>query len=214
MSKNDFGYPLPEYALADFCCAAAGVLSRPMRHEGEIIAANGYVALRAYRGRWLDSDFPPASPEYMARINALPWERYQKLAADEWRTLTDARAHLYRRGRMGLLRAGTARLAPSPVWLVGHVLVRLTLLQLIDRLPRCEVWTGNGGPGQPLWFRFTGGRGAIAADARLRESSFSIFQPVFNEWTGAFEKSRPADHGRVRLTMPGNQWPPPEPVDE
>lgn len=214
MSKDDFGYPLPEHALAEFCCAAAGVLSRPMRHHGEMIAANGYVALRAHRGAWLEREHPEATPEFMARINALPWDRYQKLLDDDWRPLAEARGHLYRRGRMGVLRDGTARMAPSPVWLVGHVLVRLTLLQLIDRLPRCEVWTGNGGPGQPLWFRFTGGRGAVAADARLRESSFSIFQPVFNEWTGTFQKSRPASQPSVRLTMPGNPWPPPEPVDE
>jgi hypothetical protein len=207
--NEDFGYPLPECALAEFCCRKPGALARPMRHAGEMIAANGYVALRAYRGSWLEREHPEATPEFLARVNALPWERYKALAADDWRALADVRALLYKRGRMAMLRTGTARLAPSPVWRVGSVLVRLTLLQLIDRLPRCEVWAGAAAPGDPLWFRFTGGRGAIAADARLKESSFSIFQPVFNEWTGQFEKFRPGNAGKVCLPIPyKTPWPP------
>lgn len=176
--KSDFPYPLTECALPEFCNPALGhVLSKPVRDAAEIIAGNGFVVLRAHRGRWLDSDFPRASAAFLERINKIPWGRFESLSDDRWRDLCGVRQMIDRRGSIGFWQDGTAKVSPSPVWRVGSVYVRLSLLQLIARLPRVAVaWTED--LDSPLWFRFTGGRGAVAHDRRLTLSSFSIFQPL------------------------------------
>ncbi len=202
--KLDFPYPLPEAALEEFCHPAAVLpFARPVRVESEIVAGNGYVMVRCHRGRWLDSEFPPASPELLARLGRIPWARYQLIPDFSWRDLAEVRGLIDRRGNLGFWKSGTARVNPSPVWRVGSVMVRLSLLQLIARLPRVAVaWTGDAD--SPLWFRFAGGRGAIAHDRRLTLASFEIFQPVRDVLTGL--EVRRDTRAKPSFSLPG--WPP------
>lgn len=208
--KESFSYPISREALEMFChpVEATG-LSRAARWEREILAANGYAAIRVQRGSWLDSEFPAASAEYLGRIGKLPWLAFPG-ARNGWRSLADVASSLGLRGGIGLWL--NDRLAPSPVWLVGGCRVRLSLLQLVARLPRVEVYAEED-RSCPLWFRFSGGLGAIAADPRLWEAgqgvAFSIFQPTMDVLGGGTMKR--GSGGTLRLAQPGVNWPP---VDE
>lgn len=171
--KRGFPYPLPIECLGEFVHPDLNhEFASPSRHGDEVIAANGYVVIRATRGRWLDADFSEASAGFMARVDALPWSHAREMKEDKWKFLDGAKRFITARARLGMF-SGT-RVAASPVWLVGDVLVRLSVLQAVALLPRVEVaWTDRA---LPLWFRFSGGIGAIAADWRLRDPAFSILQ--------------------------------------
>lgn len=199
--KESFPYPLPEYALGEFCSPVAGsVFDAPARVGSEIVAANGFLAIRAHRGGWIDSEFAEARPEFVTRFGKLPWGRWDGLG-DDWRTLD--RQTMMRRGEIGLWLKGKP--APSPVWRVGNVQVRLSMLQLIARLPRAEVqWTGDRDT--PLFFRFSGGRGMVARDERLALWSYALFQPTVDPLTGDVVKS--ASGAKPNFGTP----PPPEPA--
>lgn len=200
-----YRYPLPEFALVDFCHPAAGhVFARACRHDGEILAGNGYVALRAARGWWVYDEFPPAGEEFLARFEALPWGR---APGGPWRALDDARGALYRRGALRLWDG--ARVAPSPVWRVGDCVVRLSALQLVARLPRAEIHTGLADRDDPLFFRFSGGRGIIARDPLLVLWDYHLWEPSHDCLSG---ERIPADNTpRPNFALPG--WPPPECAD-
>lgn len=207
--KSDFPYPLPEYALDEFCRPESGhVFSQPKRHDGDICAGNGYVMIRAHRGRWIDDEFPEASSEFLMRMARIPWARYQMIPSTAFREIAPIRGSIASRGTIGFWMDGTAKVNPSPVWRVGRPLVRLSLLQLIARLPRVEVaWTDDAD--SPLWFRFTGGIGAVAYDSRLTLASYSIFQPQADPLTG--ETMRRQTIPKPSFSLPG--WPPADSAD-
>ena len=46
-----------------------------VRNEDELLAANGYVAIRCYRGLWVLSEYPKAGGKYLERFDSLPWDR-------------------------------------------------------------------------------------------------------------------------------------------
>ncbi len=208
---SDFPYPLPQYALAEFCGTRAGfLLSAPVRQEREILAGNGYLAIRCHRGGWIDHEFAAASASYLARFEALPWGRWEQLG-DDWRALD--LGSLCRRGRIDYWI--NHRPAPSPVWRVGSAVVRLSMLQQVARLPRCEVnWTPD--QDTPLFFRFSGGRGMIARDARLTLWSYALFQPRVDCLSGELRRTAPARMARMagNLAKPSPEepriedWPP------
>jgi hypothetical protein len=183
--KQSYPYPLPAHALEDYCHPLAGSgLEAPRRWEGEVVAANGYVALRAARGCWLDEDYAPADAEFAARLGKIPWQAYP--GGEAWQALDLQRGEIFRYAPHGLWLKG--RLAPSPVWQVCGIRVRLSLLQIIARLPRCEVHGGPQNRTEPLWFRFSGGRGCIAQDARLVMHSRELYLPGLARVQGIFSR--------------------------
>lgn len=209
MTPDPFGNPLPSVALDAFALPGRQMhpFSRPMRGDGEIMAANGYMALRAYRGHWLDRDYPNADAAFLERLNRLPWERYQAIRPEAWRPIDSIADKLRFRGTLALWQAGTTRLSPSPVWRVGRPLARLSMLQLLARLPRCELaWQEF--PESPLWFRCSGARGCIAHDPKLTLASFDVWQPRTDVLTGQLMPDRPPSRPKRNFGTP----PPPEPT--
>ena len=142
---------------------------------------------------------PPAG--FLERFESLPWERP---LAGPWRHLADGSASMTRIARIAPWRG--ENVAFSPVWRVGDVVTRLSWLQLVTRLPRCEVFTGTQDAGDPLFFRFSGGRGIIAHDPRLTSWSHHLFPPAHDCLTG--DRIAPATAPRPGFSLPG--WPPQE----
>ncbi|MEI7912009.1 MAG: hypothetical protein WCK77_20445 [Verrucomicrobiota bacterium] len=201
-SRKGFPFPLPLYALGGFVHPAPGsVFAAAHWHEGEALACNGHVALRAGKGAWLPEDFAPPAAGFLERFLGLPW--VDGLAADAWRSMDDLGALLYRQGAREVFEGGKLAACPA-VRVNGRVVVPLSLLQLVGMLPRCAVWCGPMDQEDALAFSFSGGRGLIGNHG-LREAAFSIFEP-----------NRHDDGSRVgkyivppSLPLPG--WPP---VDE
>jgi hypothetical protein len=170
-----FPFPIQLGALEEFRHPEPGhQLSRAGWYEGEALAANGFMAIRVRRGNFMESDFPEPEPGFWLRFLKLPWTKFENLA-DDWHEFYDVGRFLYSSATIEPWKDG--RCAPSPVWRVGPgFLARKSHLQLIAKLPRCEVHVGTLQAGEPMLFRFSGGIGMLAADARLTESSFEIFQ--------------------------------------
>jgi len=210
MSKP-FPYPLPAKHLREFCHPCDWHLfHEPRRYGGEVLVANGYVAIRARTGLWLDADHGAASADFVSRWGKLPWGRLDQLP-DDWRELDGHRGTIYRSAQVHLWQDD--RLAPTPVWAVNEVKVRLSLLQLVARLPRCEIYVGRPNADDPLWFRFSGGIGLIARDPRLSLHSYEIFGPQRDLWSGErVAKRGPRFQGVAHAGEMAN-WPPAEPVD-
>ena len=177
--KASFPYPLPADALAEFCHPdECNILARPQRRNGEIMAGNGYMAILARRGNWMDSDFMEADPYFLERLEKLRWGRLFEVMAhsEEWEALDKLRGLLGRHGPLAVWNAG--RIHACPVWRVRDALVRLSMLQLVARLPRAEVYVGPPASAEDgLLFRFSGGCGIVARDGRLTHGTFKIFQP-------------------------------------
>lgn len=225
--KASFPNPLDEATLAAFCHPIPShALAKPLRIGGEILAGNGYLCLRAHRGRWLDSDFPEAAPEQQARLETLKWGVIERLAPAHWQPLAMRKPLLFKFAPFHLWAYDqhdqpTGKCHPCPIWKCGDAHpVRLSILQLISRLPNAQVWTGPQAARQPLYFRCTGARGIVAADNRLDEYSFSIFQPSTDRLDGSlvYASADPARESKPRLPaplLPGQRpWPPPEPCDD
>lgn len=205
--RHSFKYPLPETALVEFSHPVPShQFARPARHDGEIIAANGYVVLRAHRGAWMDRDFPEASQEALERLGKLPWGQWPRIAGSaEWEPLDAQSGRIYDHAMISPFLLG--KIAPSPVVCVAEVPVRLSLLQLVARLPRAEVYTGPSDREHPLWFRFSGGRGCIARDPSLKSRfSWTIFAPRYDVLHGTRipKKTGPT------LGFKDPNWPPPD----
>lgn len=222
MSRTAFKYPLPAEVLDLFCHPhSRHQLSRPMRMDGDVVAANGYVAIRCNRGAWIDSEFPEAGADFRARIGKIPWH-LMEARKDDWRALDNVRGTLFRYAAIGLWKEDPrerGRLTPSPVvWVGGGILVRLSMLQLIARLPRCEIYIGPCISTDPLWCRFSGGRGVIARDAKLAGgSSFRLFEPRRDCLTGERITTRKIDPKASGKSAPAEptleDWPPAPPIE-
>ena len=185
MTATKYGFPFPlQLGALDWFCHPRGMFARPAWAAGQALVANGYLALRVARGYWAASDFEEPSAEFLRRFEALPWSRFAGIP-DEWRSLDDIRGHLYRDAPVyPWTEAG--KCAPSRVWRVnGSFLARLSHLQLIARLPRCEVHLGIMSPDAPLMYRFNGGLGMLAADKRLSTAGFSVFEPARHHEDGS-----------------------------
>lgn len=186
-SKSPFPYPLQIGALESFCHPAEGhLLDAPhvsgTGRDSVVLAGNGYLAIRSFRGLWMDSDFIPPPDGFLDRMERLPWSRIASLNQELWKPMQDVRTILFRRPPLSPWL--NDRVAPSPiVAVVERHRVRLSHLQLVSRLPRCEVWTGEAVHGEPLFFRFSSGCGIIAWDKSLHDPAnniriaFSILNP-------------------------------------
>ncbi len=185
-SRRPLLHPLAAEALENFCHPRCGVFSRVVRHPlGAVMAANGCVALRVSRGPvTFDDDLTPACPDFVARVDALPWGRFAsdglRVTPATWRGLDDVRGDLYARGLEELWPQGRMTLA-KPVWIGGAVLVPLAVLQLIARLPRVELRLD--GAMDFMLIRFAGGEGIVANRWRKTRGAdipahvFSLFTP-------------------------------------
>lgn len=176
-----YPYPLPEEAIRGFCHPAdSHPLATPYRHhDGHLYAGNGWIAVRAYRGAWLDQDFPAASAPIRERFASLPWHHFDLLAdSPAWTLLDDHRGAIFRTTGHSMFidtRQGP-RVAPSPVLRLAHHTLRLSFLQAIARLPRAQVYTGTL-HGTHLLARFSGGYVILPPHPGLAAPAFSILQP-------------------------------------
>jgi hypothetical protein len=203
--KTPFSFPLLAADLENFTHPAPqSPLSSLHILDGTVIAANGYIAIQALRGRWLDTDFTPAPYEARERLSNLPWHAFPPDSPD-WRLLADIRGDIYRNAPITIWKENHT-LSPTPVWKVGaHQLIRLSFLQLIARLPKCEVYTGETTQSQPMFFRFNTGLLLVPVDKLLTISSRTIFPPTYHPLDG---------HRVTRSTRPPPSFvpaPPPEP---
>jgi len=165
-SKRPFNFPMQPDALPYFCHPWLRPFHEPKRMPGgsEIYAASGYVAIRVRRGHWFAEEYPEACPEFIERVNSLPWDRFEpdprSLVPPKWRNVDDARGTIYRDGPLDLWTPRSKPVLEPLVHVCGGPLVPLPMLQLLARLPRCELrMMGARGP---LLFRFTGGEGIVA----------------------------------------------------
>lgn len=222
-SKSPFLFPLLPGDLAEFSHPSnLSPLSAAHIIDGCLTTGNGYIAIKANRGRWMDSDFQPASQKFIDRFSTLPWNT-DIANSTEWRPLDAIRQELYRSAPISLwteqpLVAGAFKLSPSPVWKVGaNQLIRLSFLQLLARLPRCEVWAGRSHPSEPIRFRFNAGVALVPRDHRLTLCSKQIFRPVYHSLTGERQdpstRARPSFGPNPPPEPPMDNWPPPTPQD-
>lgn len=204
-----FSYPMRMHVLDEFRHPAEWHgLHHARRHGDEVLAGNGYVAIRVKRGMWLESDHAPASAEFLSRWGKLPWKRFEALEND-WRATDSQSGKLFAKAEIGFWM--DERPAPSPVWRVNEAtLVRLSLLQLVARLPRCEIYTGRQNMNEGVFLRFSGGIGIIAADPRLTLASAEFFPPRRDLWTEARLDKQPVFQG-VESHL--KNWPPADETD-
>lgn len=201
MSVSFFPYPLQFGALEAFCHPdPCHVFAKPAYHDGQALAGNGYILIRVHRGLWMPSDFEEPPSGFLTRFLSAPWKTLDPESVD-WRSLDEIKGSLYRYGAKGAWLKG--KCAPSPVWRIGgSFLARQSHLQIIGRLPRCEILIAPG----PLYFRFSGGHGILANDQKLTTASFEVFQPQYC----------PIHRTEIKRSKPLN-WnfgtpPPPEPT--
>lgn len=211
--KTPFRFPLLAGDIATFCHPDPNHdLHEPHILDGALVAANGYIAVRADRGRWMASDFTPPTKAFTDRISPLAWGAFPPDSA-EWRAIDDVRGQLFRFAPIGMWIERNHRIAPSPVWQVGgQHLIRLSHLQALSRLPRCEVHAGSQSHGTPCYFRFNGGIAIVPPDPRLAVHSFSIFAPSYHPLEG-----HRIARTNTRQNFSGGHlknWPPPPPTDD
>ncbi len=212
-SKAFFPSPLQLGVLEEFCRPVAGHAMEVPRWDaagGEALAGCGWFAIRVRKGLWMrdGSDVVAAPAGYLERFNKLPWESFETFVKvpELWEDLRTC-ANLYPAGALGLWQ-GNGMPAASPVWRVNEThVVRLSHLQLISRLPACQVYTGAS---ENLHFRFSGGVGIVAKDKRLGNPTRDILQPKRDYTGGKAPRNEPRYGG---LALPGKPWPPPEVVD-
>ena len=212
-SRQPFVLPLQLGVLDHFVHPQEGHrFERPVWHEGQALVANSYIALRVDRGYWFETDFQAPPWGFLESFLGLPWSDLSQVPASHWRALDEVRGPLFQRGAIGpwLEVQGKWRCSPSPVVRVGaYFLARLSHLQLIARLPRCEV-VPPGVEAAPLRFRFTGGSGLLMQGKRLTEASFSIFAPQRCPIDGG---SIPRNTGPLVLPKKPPYWKQFEPTD-
>lgn len=208
MPRNAFPYPLRLDDLDEFTHPLTSHdLARPCPHDRDVFVGNTRIALRIHRGMWMASDFHEPAPEILQRFQKLPWHRFERMP-DEWTPLSNCDRFLYRNAQIRMWDKD-GRLSPSPIWRVNEIhLVRLSCLQLIGRLPRCEIFTGETERDDPIYFRFSGGIGLIPKERKLTLSSFEILRPNRCPLDGFRLKNQP----RPTFQQDPN-WPPPEPLD-
>lgn len=185
--------------------------------DGKIHAANGFLALRAWKAAAIFQEVPSISRKAAERLERLPWSALEIALQDVgyWRDLDLVQGAIKRRGIIQPWTENAVR-APSPVWKIGGAFVLLSMLQLVARLPRASVYLKNTTATSPLFFKFSGGEGILAPlRKRPERPGFELFKPQFNALTGdevGLRDLKPRTLPRsTKETRPN--WPPPEPID-
>jgi hypothetical protein len=181
--KAPFTFPITLSAMENFRHPDPANIRHGLHMDGDaLVSMNGYIILRASRGYWLATDFPPAPPEFAVKASSLPWNAFPP-DGDGWRRLDDKRGDLYARAPISMF-TDKHKPTPSPVWRVGGLhMIRLSHLQQLARLPRCEVFT-TGTRDDFAFFRFNGGLAIVPRDKRLSDPrhpvspSANLFPPA------------------------------------
>ena len=148
----------------------------PRRIGPHVVAANGHAAIRCTKGHWMDSDYGGANDAYVLRFSKLPWNRVLDPESPHWKDLDSVRMSIYRNSPIAVF-GKDHRLAPSPSVRIGtSSAVPLSVLQIVARLPRVEVYAYAQATRDPVFFRFTGGEGIIAFHD-LKSVPFTIHKP-------------------------------------
>jgi hypothetical protein len=184
-SKRPFMHPLPAEALDFFVHPYPHhLLHTPFRHpyDGTVIAGSA-VAIRCRAGRGIDpAEYPAPDPEALRRIDALPWDRFTHAATQpqSWRCLDDHRGTIYGDAVLPVhyrnVNGIQIDLHTKNVRLCGAPIVPLSVLQLLARLPRVELYTAGCTLTGPILFRFSGGEGIIPHYG-LTSAHFEMLKP-------------------------------------
>jgi hypothetical protein len=213
-SKASFRFPITSLVFDHFVHPdPESGLSSPHAIDGTLYAGNGHIAIRATRGQWLPSDFPPATETFKERLTSLPWSVLPPADHDGWRALDNYRSKIYSIAPISLFREDCRR-QPSPVWLIaGHHLIRLSHLQLLARLPSAEVNIAETFRHHPLFIRFNGGEAMVPKDKTLQTYSRELFKPTYHVLDG-YRQDSPI--GRKAIIAPAGptHFPKPEPALE
>lgn len=198
--KTDFTNPLTYAALQAFTRPRPGHrYEHPvMLPGGDAAACNGNVAIRCHRGLWCSEDFPPAHPGFAEAFAKIPLDLFPSAA--EFHKLHDFRPLINRRGIIAPFDR-TGAFAATPGVRLERLMVPLSMLQLVARLPHCEFTLAETSAVTPaLFFRFSGGLGAIAA-LKHTTAAFTI-TPDRRYYDGT-----PVTKSTVGQ-MPFKNWPP------
>jgi len=163
-SKRPFGYPVPALAIDYFCHPAEGhhYAQAAWGRDGKLYASNGWIAIRFFG---FSAAFGPGPQTVVDRLRKHVWtQTYEDASA--WRMLDDCTLDLFRDGVFEPWKLeedfGKSYYLIDPCVRINHgTLVPLVSLQLISRLPRCEIYTSID-RSESVRFRFNGGEGLVA----------------------------------------------------
>ena len=185
-SKRPFPHPLPAEALAFFVHPDPRHLFHvAFRHpfDGTVIAGSA-VALRCRAGRGIDpAEYPAPDPDALRRIDALPWDRFTHAATQPkaWRGLDDHRGTIYSDPLLPVHHRTPDGIqidrVTKNVRICGAPIVHLSILQLLARLPRVEIYTAGCTLTGPVLFRFSGGEGIIPHYGIESGARFEMLKP-------------------------------------
>lgn len=166
LSKQPFRHPVPSEALDYF------VHPRPGHHysapawgrDAVLHCSNGWIATRFFG---FSAAFGTAPQSLVDRLAKFPWRSRMDRLRDlpdqsTWRKMDDCTLDIFSAGVVPMWRdqRGGYRLDPC-VRLNHAALIPCVSLQLISRLPACEICT-EVSRGEPVAFRFRGGEGMMA----------------------------------------------------
>lgn len=159
-SKRPFRHPVPAEAIEFFQHPRPGhpFAAPAWGRDSKLYVANGWVAARFFN---FPASFGTGPQTTVDRLMKLPWgTNYTDKSA--WRMLDDVTLDLFKEGIFDMWRGESGGYRIDPVVRINHgTNVALVSLQLISRLPRCEIYTTVDRT-MPLPFRFNGGDGLIS----------------------------------------------------
>ncbi len=185
-SKRPFGHPVPADALAYFIHPdPRHLFHTPFRHpEDSNLYAGSAVAIRLRPSRCIDlAEYPPPSEETLRRFTELPSHRFTLAATQPkaWRCLDDHRGTIYADPLIPVHYRTTDGIqidrVTKNVRICGAPIVPLSILQLLARLPRIELYTAHCTLTGPVLFRFSGGEGIIPHYGIESGARFEMLKP-------------------------------------
>ena len=182
-SRRSFAFPIGEDTMRHFVHPDSEHAFHEIYRDDkdQLVAANGDVAIRVYRGYWIPAEWPAMPEANAVRLADLPWHLFAEAIADKngWQKLDDISGQIFRFGvdpvfvleqKWKLGDTIAVRVADGPD-------VPLSILQLIARLPRVEFYTEHLRRDSPVLFRFSTGFGILAPRKSSPEPKLRIFQP-------------------------------------
>ena len=160
-SKRPFGHPVPAAAVEYFLHPKEGHLfgSPAWGRDGKLYVANGWVALRFFN---FPAEFGTGPMAAVDRLMKQPWHSARHEDAAAWRRLDDVTLDIFKEGLLEPWHPARLAYRADPCARINFgALVPVVSLQMISRLPRCEIYTALDRD-QPVPFRFNGGEGLLA----------------------------------------------------